>query len=108
MLKRAIQVALTIAALSVAGHAQQTCSVTTTIQDFNLQPLVGAKIIVHKVRSRSTTGPIISAVPRTYLPNSSGQFSILLPRNSVAWIEAPMDGLYVAGGVPLDIPNQAS
>jgi hypothetical protein len=102
-----ILVAVAIAAPVTAAQIQ-TCTISGTVYQSNGQPFVGAKIVVHRVRAGSQSGPLLSAVPQTHLTNSQGAFSFLLPRDSWAWIEAPIEGLFIAGGVPVYIPNAGS
>lgn len=105
-MKKLISLSLLIALLFsfvIPANAQlPVCTVTGTIYDTNGLPFVGAKITIHKVIKE---GNLIRAFPQTYLTITGGTFSISIPRNSVAWIEAPVGEFNFAGGVPVQIPN---
>ena len=105
-MKKAILSFLVIALLVSAAFAQiQTCAVTGTVYQANGQPFAGAEIIIHRVRKANV---LLRATPQKFLTNAQGQFSILLPRDSFAWIEAPIDGFFIAGGLPVRVPDAGS
>lgn len=106
MMKKAILSFLVIALLVSSGFAQQTCVITgTAYQADGVTPFAGAVITVHRVRLANR---LLRATPQKFLTNAQGQFSIPLARGSTAWIEAPIDDFFIAGGLPVKIPVDAA
>lgn len=105
-MKKLISLSLLIVLLFsfvIPANAQlPVCSVTGTVYDTNGLPFVGAKITIHRVIKE---GSLIRSFPQSYLTVTGGMFSFTLPRNSIAWIEAPIAEFNFAGGVPVQVPN---
>ncbi len=105
MMKKTILSFLILALVAPVFAQVQTCAVTGTVYNANGQPFAGATITVHRVRKANV---LLRATPQKFLTNAQGQFSILLPRDSFAWIEAPIDGFFIAGGLPVRVPDAGS
>jgi hypothetical protein len=89
-------------------HAQSSlplCTISGTVYSASGAPLPGAVVTIHKVVK---SGNLIKLAVVNYTANSQGVVTFQLPRGSVAWIEAPIAGFAVVGGVPVPIPDAAN
>ena len=98
-----IYIILMLLASPIFGQGSDSCAVTGRIFRPDGSPAAGETVHVLKVERQG--------LPVTFSPfdanaDSIGTVTLSVPRNSDVWIEAnDVDGLNIAGGVPLVIPD---
>lgn len=98
-------VAVLLGWLLLVGVQAQTCTITGHVDQPDLAsgtvPAVGVTITVYKV---AKAGLLMRNLPKSTFTDSSGNFSLVLPAESTAWINVPVGGFGSQSGEPLAIP----
>lgn len=83
----------------------QTCTVTGHVDAPDLGsgtvPAAGVTVTVVKVEKE---GALLRGLSRTTQTDNSGNFSLVLPASSRAWVSIPVPGYNTQGGVELAVP----